>query len=243
MAPRRGLARSGARGVARPGPGRSPRRRGMPYGLRARTIAELACGCTRWVSRISMSVRPASASALELRTREAPAMQPVHWRMSARVASSIRIGDHVGHREATSRHQHPCGLAQDRALVPGQVDHAVRDHHVDGLVWQRDLLDVALHELDVLDARVGGVGAGELEHLVGHVEADRPARSAPTLRAEMRTSAPAPEPRSRTVSPSWRSQLRWGRRSRARRPRPPSGAASPRPRRALRRRPRCPRGP
>ena len=40
-------------------------------------------------------------------------------------------------------------------------------------VGQRDLLDVALEELDVLDAGRGRVGAREREHLVGHVEPDR----------------------------------------------------------------------
>ena len=39
-------------------------------------------------------------------------------------------------------------------------------------VGQRDVLDVALDELDVLDAGLGGVGAREVEHLVGHVQAD-----------------------------------------------------------------------
>lgn len=50
-----------------------------PPGLRARTIAEAACGCTRWVSRISTSTSPASASArANSSCVSAPAMQPVH---------------------------------------------------------------------------------------------------------------------------------------------------------------------
>src|SRR6185503_6382233 len=51
------------------------------------------------------------------------------------------------------------------------VDHAVRDDHVDGVVGKRDVLDLALEELDVRDAGVGLVPARELEHLVGHVQA------------------------------------------------------------------------
>jgi hypothetical protein len=38
-----------------------------------------------------------------------------------------------------------------------------------------DVLEVAVDELDVVDAGLGGVGSGEVEHLVGHVEADGPA--------------------------------------------------------------------
>ena len=38
---------------------------------------------------------------------------------------------------------------------------------------ERDVLDVALDELDVGDTGLRGVGAGELEHLIGHVQTDR----------------------------------------------------------------------
>jgi hypothetical protein len=43
---------------------------------------------------------------------------------------------------------------------------------VDGVLGQRDLLEVALEELGVLDPGGGRVGAREREHLVGHVEPD-----------------------------------------------------------------------
>ena len=136
------------------------------------------------------------------------------------------VGDHVGDGEAAAGAQHARGLGEHDALVGGEVDHAVGDDDVDGGVGQRDLLEVALEELDVLDAGRGGVGAREREHLVGHVEPDAPCRSAPTRRALMRTSAPAPEPRSSTVSPSCRSATAVGtpqpserRRTRARAPR------------------------
>ena len=47
-------------------------------GLRARTMADAASACTRWVSRISMSVSPAALSAARnSRSVRAPAMQPV----------------------------------------------------------------------------------------------------------------------------------------------------------------------
>src|SRR6185312_14327305 len=47
-------------------------------GFLARTIADLACAWTRWVSSISMPSRPAAASASRnSRSVSAPAMQPV----------------------------------------------------------------------------------------------------------------------------------------------------------------------
>ena len=55
--------------------------------------------------------------------------------------------------------------------LSGQVEHTVGDHHVDAAGGQRDLLDVTPEELDVGSARLGGVGPGEGEHLLGHVQA------------------------------------------------------------------------
>ena len=49
---------------------------------------------------------------------------------------------------------------------------------------QRDRLDRPLQELDVLDARLPLVVAGELEHLVGHVEAEGLAGRADAARGQ-----------------------------------------------------------
>ena len=121
------------------------------YGLRARTIAEPACSWTRWVSRISIPSRPAAASSRRNSSSvRAPAMQPVHCsHVAAGRLVHVRVGDDVGDREAATRPEHPSRLAEDPGLVGGEVDDAVRDHHVDGLVGQRDLLDRSLDELDV----------------------------------------------------------------------------------------------
>src|SRR5690606_5612779 len=48
-------------------------------------------------------------------------------------------------------------------------DDAVGDDHVDGGVVEGDVFDVSLDELDVGYSGFGGVAAGELEHLIGHV--------------------------------------------------------------------------
>jgi hypothetical protein len=59
-------------------------------GLRARTIADVACSCTWCVSGSSMSLSPAPASACSNSVRvSAPATQPVYCSMSVRVASSM----------------------------------------------------------------------------------------------------------------------------------------------------------
>ena len=72
-----------------------------------------------------------------------------------------------------------------------EVDYAVRDDDVDRVVGERDVLDVALDELDVVDARFGGVRAGELEHLVGHVEPDRLAARADAAGGDQHVGAGA----------------------------------------------------
>ncbi len=64
-------------------------------------------------------------------------------------------------------------FGQHFPLVAGQVDHAVRDDHVNGIRWQRNRLDVSLEELDVRRARLLLVLEREAEHLVGHVESVR----------------------------------------------------------------------
>ena len=83
----------------------------------------------------------------------------------------VRVGDDVADGEAAAGPQHPRRLAEDLRLVAGEVDHAVGDDHVDRVVGQRDVLDRALDELDVLDPGLALVVPRELEHLVGHVEA------------------------------------------------------------------------
>src|SRR5918998_2828055 len=77
--------------------------------------------------------------------------------------------DYVRDGEASSRPKDPVGLGDDLRLVRREVDDAVGDHHIDVLVWQRHVLDVALEELGVLQASLRLVLAGELQHLIGHV--------------------------------------------------------------------------
>ena len=60
-----------------------------------------------------------------------------------------------------------CGLSPERLITQLEMTTSTvpsASGHV---------LEVALDELDVLDARLRGVRARELEHLVGHVQPDR----------------------------------------------------------------------
>src|SRR4030095_2375931 len=54
------------------------------------------------------------------------------------------LGDDVADAKSPAGLEHAEGLGEYRRLVDRQVDHAVGDHHVDGLGRQRDRLDVAL---------------------------------------------------------------------------------------------------
>ena len=95
------------------------------------------------------------------------------------------LGDDIGDPQPPARGQHPEHLADHRRLVGGQVDHAVGDHHVDRAVRQRDVLDLALHELHVVGAGLDRVRPGQGEHLVGHVQAvGEPGRADPAGRQQ-----------------------------------------------------------
>ena len=59
---------------------------------------------------------------------------------------------------------------QHPVLVRREIDDAVRDDDVDRVIGKRDVLDFALEELDVFDARLLLVLPSKCEHLVGHVE-------------------------------------------------------------------------
>ncbi len=104
----------------------------------------------------------------------------------ALVGASAVVSDHVADADATTGPQHAGDLSEDGRLVRRQVDDAVADDDVDRRRRERDRFDPALAELDVRGARLGGVAAGQLEHLVGHVEAVREAGRA---RRARRTAA------------------------------------------------------
>jgi hypothetical protein len=64
-------------------------------------------------------------------------------------------GDDVADPKAAAGLEHTERLGQHGGLVAGQVDHAVRDDHVDRSAGQRDGLDGAVQELDVAGSGLG----------------------------------------------------------------------------------------
>src|SRR4051794_17375850 len=71
----------------------------------------------------------------------------------------VLVRDHVGYGEASTGSEDPRRLGDHAPLVGRQVDDAIRDDDVDALVDERQLLDVALGELDVAEARLPRVCA------------------------------------------------------------------------------------
>ena len=99
-------------------------------------------------------------------------MQPTQSAMLLRTSSG------TSPRATTSETaKRPPGLStrkvsrSTRVFVRREIDDAIGDDHVDGVVGQRDVFDFALEELDVFDAGLALVFAGKGEHVVGHVEA------------------------------------------------------------------------
>ena len=104
-------------------------------------------------------------------------MQPVHAAMSARVASSMsgsaitsETANRPPGRSTRAASRSTCGLSAERLITQLEITTSTLAS------GERDVLEIALDELDVLHAGLGGVGARQLEHLVGHVEPDRLAR-------------------------------------------------------------------
>ena len=97
----------------------------------------------------------------------------------------------VGDGETAAGLQNAKGFAQNLVFIGGQIDDAVRDDHVDGVVGQWDALDLAFQEFDIRDTRLALVFVGEREHFVSHVEAVGFARGADASRREQHIDAAA----------------------------------------------------
>ena len=103
--------------------------------------------------------------------RAAEALAEEHG-IALEVGRNPAVREHVGKVELASRLQHPEDLAEDARLVGREVDHAVRDDQVDRGVADRQVLDLAQPELDVLVFALRLVRPGPLDHGRRHVDAD-----------------------------------------------------------------------
>jgi len=59
-------------------------------------------------------------------------------------------------------------------FAPAEVEHAVRDDHVDGRIGHRKRFDLAEPEFYVVVTPVLGIGSGLVDHLVRHIDANDP---------------------------------------------------------------------
>jgi hypothetical protein len=104
--------------------------------------------------------------------------------MSARVASSMS-----GSAMTSEMAKRPPGRstraasARTRSLSPARFTTQL-EMTTSTQASARGCLDVALDELDVLEACLRGVCAGQVEHLVGHVQADCPPGRAHAARGD-----------------------------------------------------------
>jgi hypothetical protein len=96
----------------------------------------------------------------------------VEHRIVAHLLRQLGAGDDIGDRQPTTGLQYAEGLAEDLGLVRRQVDHAVGDDHVGGVVGHRQVLDFAQAKLDVRERALLGIGAGLADHGRRHVDAD-----------------------------------------------------------------------
>src|ERR1039457_416235 len=90
--------------------------------------------------------------------------------MPTHFGGNISRDDDIGDREPAAWFQYAEGFAQDAIFVGREVDHAIGNDDVDGIIGQGDILDLTLEEFDVVDAGFELVLAGQGEHFVGHVE-------------------------------------------------------------------------
>ena len=90
------------------------------------------------------------------------------------------VGDHVADPYPPARAQDARHLGEDCRLVRGQIHDTVADDDINGVVTERDRLDPALAERHVRGPCRGRVLAGQIQHVVGHVQAvHEPGRADP----------------------------------------------------------------
>ena len=61
-------------------------------------------------------------------------------------------------------------FANDFVLVGGEIDDAIGDDDVDGIVGKGNVLDFAFQEFDVFDAGLLLILVRQSQHFVGHIE-------------------------------------------------------------------------
>jgi hypothetical protein len=82
---------------------------------------------------------------------------------------------HVGDTQLSAGPEHPPAFGERACLARAQVEDAVGDDLVNAAVRQRDVLDIGVQRVDVLQARLRGGLGGAVEHGGQEVQSGDPA--------------------------------------------------------------------
>src|SRR5207237_10240184 len=115
-----------------------------------------------------------------------PGLDPLDRRRSGDAATQqgcvrLQLGrqrrgvDDIGDGEPATRLQHTERLAEYLRLVRDQVDYAVGQNDVGGIVGDRQMFELAQAKLDIGGVDPGSVFARLFQHLVCHVDPYHPA--------------------------------------------------------------------
>src|SRR5207248_8973809 len=80
------------------------------------------------------------------------------------------LDGHIGQLDATARPEHAGDLGEHRVLVGDQVDHAVRDDHVEADAVEREVLGAALDDPDATESHLRDRATRLGDHLGRHVD-------------------------------------------------------------------------
>src|SRR5215472_5524773 len=89
----------------------------------------------------------------------------------ANFGGQVAADQHIRYRQTSAGLKDAKRFGEDAVFVAGEIDDAVRNDHVDGVVGERDVFDRALEEFNILNTGLFLILAGQREHFVGQVQA------------------------------------------------------------------------
>src|SRR5215469_466539 len=89
----------------------------------------------------------------------------------ANFGGKVAADQHIRYRQTSAGLKDAKRFGEDAVFVAGEIDDAVRNDHVDGVVGERDVFDRALEEFNILNTGLFLILAGQREHFVGQVQA------------------------------------------------------------------------
>src|ERR1043166_2985215 len=109
----------------------------------------------------------------------------------ADLGGNIATHNHIGNGEAAARPQNAKSFLDHSVFASGEIDHAVGNNHVHGIVGKRNVFDSALQKFHVRQPGLLLILPRQHQHLVSHVQSVRFARWANTLRRKQNVNSPA----------------------------------------------------